>query len=111
MGENVRGLQDRVREEADGGVVRALLGGFVFELGHPACFTKSGHRVEDPRQLAVSGNMGLDEQCRCVRVNTAGNVLSCGFSSVFREFGRVLVNSEGVEIHHTKTQLGGCFAS
>jgi len=67
--QDVRGLQDRVREQADGGAVGAALGGLVLELRHPAGLAEPGQAAEHPGQLGVLGHVRLDEQGRALRID------------------------------------------
>ena len=73
---DVRGHQNRIREQADTGVVAALLGGLVLELRHTAGFTETGDAVQDPRQLCVLGNLTLHEQRRPIRIDPHRKELS-----------------------------------
>ena len=66
--QDVRGLQDRVGEQADRGLVLAFLRRLVLELGHPAGLAEPGHAAEDPGQLGVLGHVALHEQRAPVRV-------------------------------------------
>jgi hypothetical protein len=77
--QDVRGLQDGVREQANTGVVRTLLLRLVLELRHAGGLAHSRDAVQDPRQLRVLGNLGLDEERALVDVHAAGDVLGCGY--------------------------------
>ena len=88
--QDVRGLQDRVGEQADRGLLLALLGRLVLELGHPAGFAEPGHAAERPGQLGVLGHVALHEQRAPVRVQPGAEQLGGGDPGPPGEQGRVL---------------------
>ena len=96
--EDVRGLQDRVGEQADAGLVRALFVGLVLELGHPGRLAESRDAVQDPGQLGVLRHLGLDEQRALFDVDAAGNVLRGRDPGAVGQFGGILRNGDRVQV-------------
>ena len=88
--QDVRDLEDRVREQADGRALGALLGGLVLELGHAARLAEAGEAVHDPGELGVLGDMALDEERAAVRVETGREELGRGQTRVGAQLPRVL---------------------
>jgi len=67
--EDVRRLEDRIVEQAT--VDELLLRGLLFELGHPRQIPVGGDTAQDPAQLRVLWDGGLDIEDRPLRVDPA----------------------------------------
>lgn len=96
--QDVRDLEDRVGEEADGGAVGALLGGLVLELGHAGGLAEAGEAVHDPAELGVLGDVALDEQGAVLGVETGGEQLGRGEPGVGTQLGGVLRDRDRVQV-------------
>ena len=96
--QDVGSHQNRVGEQAHGGVLGALLLGFVLELGHTGRLAKAGEAVQNPRQLGVLGHVRLHEQRGAGRVNAGGDVLRRGQAGTLTQLLGVLRNGDGVHI-------------
>ena len=69
--EDVGRLQHRIVEETR--VHRLPSLGLLLELGHPSQVTHRRDRVEEPRELAVIGDVGLREQRAALRIDAGGH--------------------------------------
>ncbi|MDH6549194.1 hypothetical protein M2162_003291 [Streptomyces sp. SAI-041] len=96
--QDVRDLEDRVREQADARAVGALAGGLVLELGHAGRLAEAGEAVHDPGELGVLGDVALDEEGAALRVESRGEELGGGQTGVGRELLRVLRNRDRVQV-------------
>ncbi|GAA3221601.1 hypothetical protein GCM10020256_28470 [Streptomyces thermocoprophilus] len=97
--QDVRDLEDRVREQADGGAVGALPGGLVLELGHPGRLAEAGEAVHDPGELGVLGDVALDEERAPLRVEPGREELGGGEAGVGPQLLRVLRHRDRVQVH------------
>ena len=105
--QDVRDLEDRVREEADGGPVGALLGGLVLELRHPRGLAEAGEAVHDPAELGVLGDVALDEEGAALGVETGGEQLGRGEPGVGTQLGRILRHGDRVQVDdHVERVVG-----
>jgi len=98
--ENVGGLQDRVGEQADRGLLLALPGRLVLELGHPARLAEAGHAGQDPGQFGVLGHVALHEQRAPVRVEPGPEQLGGGHPGPAGQQGGVLRHGDRVQVDH-----------
>ena len=96
--QDVRGLQDRVREQADGGAVGAALGRLVLELRHPAGLAEPGDAAQHPAQLRVLGHVRLDEQRGPLRVDPGGEQLRGGPAGALAQHLRVVLDGDRVQV-------------
>ena len=76
--QDVGGLQDRVGEERDVGVLLAPPTDLVLELGHPAGLAEARQTVEHPRELGVLHDLALAEERRPLDVDTGCQELRDG---------------------------------
>ncbi len=97
--QDVRDLEDRVGEEADGGPVGALLGGLVLELRHPRGLAEAGEAVHHPAELGVLGHMALDEERAPLRVQAGREQLGHREPGVGPQLGGVLRHGDRVQVH------------
>ena len=98
--EDVRGLQDRVREQADGRPVGAALGGLVLELRHPAGLAEPGQAAEHPAQLSVLGYVRLDEQRGPLRVDAGREQLRHRPPGPLPQQLRFVLHRDRVQVDH-----------
>ena len=97
--QDVRGHEAGVGEEAAVDVV-GVLGGLVLELGHAGELAEHGVAVEDPAQLRVLVDMGLDKQGAFLRIQAAGNILGQLLQGAAAQGGGVLAHGDGVHVRH-----------
>ena len=91
--------QHGVGVQAGGGVVAALLGGFVLELGHAAGFPIAGDAHHGPGQLCVFGNVGLHKEGGLLGVDTEGKQLGYTSQGALAQFlGLVPRHGNGVQV-------------
>ena len=102
--QNVGGHQDGVGEEARVDVVGVLLG-LILELGHAGQLAKAREAVEEPCQLGVLLDVGLDVEGILLGVQTAGHVEGQGLVGAAAEVGGDLADGDGVLVHHAVEAL------
>ncbi len=105
--QDVRGLQDRVGEQPNRRPVRALLGGLVLELGHPARLAEPGDAAQHPGQLRVLGHLRLDEQGAPVWVQTQGEQLRRTDPGPLPQHRRIMPRGDRVQVHHAVVRVVG----
>ena len=69
-------------------------------LAHAGELAEHGVAVEDPAQLRVLMDVGLDKQGAFLRVQTAGNILRQLLQGAAAQGGGVLADCNGVQIGH-----------
>ena len=77
-----------------------MLGGLVFELGHAGKLAEHGVAVEDPAQLGVLMDMGLNKEGAFLRGQAAGDILSQLLQGAPPQGGGVMTHGDGVQIRH-----------
>ena len=105
-GDEVRLIEEDVRRH-EGGVgeepavdVVGVLGGLILELSHAGKLAEHGIAVENPAQLGVLVDVGLDKKGAFLRVQAAGDVLCQLLYGAPAQGGGVLTDSDGVQIRH-----------
>ena len=105
-GDEVRLIEQDIRRhqagigEEPGVDVFGVPGGFVLELGHPGELAEHGVALEDPAQLRVLVDVGLDKQSVLLRVQAAGDIGGQLLQGVPPELRRVLPDGDGVHVGH-----------
>ena len=94
--EDVRGLEDRVREKADAGA--SLPATLLLELRHPVELAHRRGALEQPGQPLVLGDVALDEERADLRVEAGGEQVDRGLHRARPEHGRVDLERQGVEV-------------
>ena len=97
--QDVRCHQAGIGEEAAVDVLRVFRG-LVLELGHAAELAEHGVAVEDPAQLRVLVDVGLDKEGVLLRVQAAGDILGQLLQRPAAQGGGVMAHRNGVEIRH-----------
>src|SRR6266545_4606244 len=98
--QDVRGLQDRVGEQAHAGPVGALLAGLVLELGHPAGLTEPGQAPHHPAELRVPGHVRLHEQRAPLGVQPEREELGRGDPGALAQQRRLVSGGDRVQVDH-----------
>ena len=97
--EDIRRHESGVSEQTAVDVFR-VLGGLILKLGHPAELAEHSIAVEDPAQLRMLVNMGLNEESVLLRIQAAGNILSQLLQGPPPQSRRLLPHCDGVHIGH-----------
>ena len=103
--QDVGGLQHRVAEQPEAGLLGAALGRLVLELGHPAQLAEPGQAAEHPGQLGVLRHVALHEHHAAVRVEPGREQLGGGHPGPLPQPGRVLRHGDRVQVHHAVERL------
>ena len=96
--QDVRGLQDRVGEQAHAGPVAAVPCGLVLELRHPARLAEPRDAAQHPLQLGVLGHVRLDEHRAPRRIQPQREELGDAVAGARRERLRVVLDGERVQV-------------
>ena len=96
--QDVRDLQDRVREQADRGAVGALLRGLVLELRHPGASPKPVRHSITQLSWVCSGTWLCTKTRAALRVETGGQQLRGGEAGVVPQRLRVLRDGDRVQV-------------
>ena len=97
--ENIRRHKSGIGKKAAVDVI-LIFGGLILELGHTAELTEHGVAVENPAQLGMLVNMGLNEEGILFRIQATGDVLGQLLQCPPAQCRRVLTDSNRVHIRH-----------
>ena len=97
--QDIRSHQCRIGKQTAVDIL-GMLGRLVLELSHTAQLAEHGIAVQNPAQLSVLVNVGLDEEGVLLRVQAAGDVLGQLLQSAAAQVGRVLTDGDGVQVRH-----------
>ena len=103
VGQDVRGHEDRIEEEA--GRDELLLSGLLLELGHPAKLAVRGHARQQPTELGVFLDVGLPEQDAALGVEARGQQNRSAVVHARRQVTRVVGDGDRMEIDETVDRL------
>ncbi len=93
--QDVRRHEDRIGEQTDVDVV-LVLRALVLELRHAVHLPHVGVAVEDPGELRVRGNVGLEIENALIRVNAARDVEDQQRARSFAQHGGILADRDRV---------------
>ena len=97
--QNVRGHENRIGEQTATDTLGGLLCTLVLKLGHSVKLAHTGVALQDPCQLVVCGNLGLDEEGAVVGIQTAGQIQGRKATGPLTDQrGILLGNGDGVHI-------------
>ena len=82
-----------------------MLLGLILELGHAGQLTEAREAVEQPCQLGVLLDVGLDVEGVLLGVKTAGHVEGQGLVGAAAEVGGHLTDGDGMLVHHAVEAL------
>ena len=102
--QDVGGHQHGISEESGINVVGVLLG-LILELGHAGELTEAGEAVEQPCQLGMLLDVGLDVEGVLLGVKTAGHVEGEGLVGAAAKVGGHLTDGDGMLVHHAVEAL------
>ena len=97
--QNIGGHQHGIGKQTGVDVI-GILGGLVLELGHTGQLAEHGVAVQDPGQLGMGRNVGLDKEHTLFRVNTSSQQAGQGAVSIFTQLRRLLTNGDRMLIGH-----------
>ena len=82
-----------------------MLCALVLELRHTGKLAEHGVAVEDPSQLRVSGDVGLNVKRVFLGIETCGNVERKRLIGAAAQVGGNLTHGDGVHVHHAVERL------
>ena len=97
--QDIRGHQDRIGKEARIDIVFMLLR-LILELGHTGQFAEHGVAAQNPAQLRVGRNMGLDKQGILFGIQAAGNIGSQLLNGPAAQVSGILTDRDRMLIRH-----------
>jgi hypothetical protein len=109
VGQDVRGLEHRVEEQARGDEGPLLLG-LLLELGHPAQLPECRDAGQHPTQLGVLPDVRLPEEDAPAGVEAGGQEEGRGVVEAFPEVAGVVRHRDGVKVDDAVDGLGAVLA-